>query len=347
MPPCPGRRAALGLGVGALATLALGACGIRLEDDAPHVPLVPTRKPIAGESFLVGLWRECGALADAASALGGAPKALPSVLAGLHRDQSKVLREELRRLGVPASVLDEPTPTGTRTSAATSDPRIGTPTGPTSGATSGATGGATSGTPAAGPSDGPRGLAALEGAAVSGAAFRSLAGAVTPAVPLFGAALAQRAGAATLLGGTVAWPDPTWQSPSLAMSFLESTRAAAYGFQVVAAQSPTGAQRTLAGSTLEALQARVITQEALAADAAGPPPLAYPLPFAVTTPAAARRLAVHLLTELRSAVARQLGSAGASDGPLGSLVQWLAETEVLASRWGVALQPFPGLVASQ
>jgi hypothetical protein len=54
---------------------------------------------------------------------------------------------------------------------------------------------------------------------------------------------------------------------------------------------------------------------------------------------------VHLLTELRSSVARELASAGASDGPLGSLVQWLAETEVLASRWGIALEPFPGLVA--
>jgi len=333
MPPCPGRRAALGLGVGALAALALGACGIRLEDDAPRVPLVPTRKPIAGESFLVALWRECGALADEAGALGGAPKALPSVLAGLHRDQSRVLREELRRLGVPDTVLRQATPTATGTSGATSS---------ASGTTTGT--GGPSGTSTAAPSDGPRGLAALEGAAVSGAAFRSLAGAVTPAVPLFGAVLAQRAGAATLLGGTVAWPDPTWQSPSLAMSFLESTRAAAYGFQVVAAQSPAGAQRTLAGSTLRALQARVISQESLAADAAGPPPLAYPLPFPVTTPAAARRLSVHLLTELRAAVARQLGSAGASDGPLGSLVQWLAETEVLASRWGVALQPFPGLV---
>jgi hypothetical protein len=327
MPPCPSRRAALGLGVGALAALTLGGCGIRLEDDAPHVPLIPTRKPIAGESFLVGLWHECGALAEAAAALGGAPTALPSVLAGLHRDQSQVLREELRRVAVPDEVLDEPNPSTTGPSPTTAGP-----------SQSVTTGGSTSTT-------GPQSRAALEGAAVGGSAFRSLARAVTPAVPLYGAALAQRAAAATLLGGTVAWADPAWDSPSLAASFLDSTRAATYGFQVVTAQSPTGAQLTLAGSTLAALQARAVTQESLAGDAAGPPPLAYPLPFTVTTPAAARRLAMHLLTELRSAVARQLGSAGASDGPLGSLVQWLAETEVLASRWGIALEPFPGLVA--
>jgi hypothetical protein len=330
MPPCPSRRAALGLGVGALAALTLGACGIRLEDDAPHVPLIPTRSPIAGESFLVSLWRECGTLAEAAAALGGAPKALPSVLAGLHHDQSQVLREELRRLTVPDKVLDEPSPT--TTSPPTTGPHT---TGPSQAAT---TSGPTSTT-------GPQSLAALEGAAVGGAAFHSLAGAVTPAVPLYGAALAQRAAVATLLGGTVAWADPAWDSPSLAASFLESTRAATYGFQVATAQSPKGAQRTLATSTLAALQARALTQESLAGDAAGPPPLAYPLPFTVTTPAAARRLAVHLLTELRSSVARELASAGASDGPLGSLVQWLAETEVLASRWGIALEPFPGLVA--
>ena len=340
MPPCPSRRAALRLGVGALTAMTLAACGIRLEDDAPHVPLIPTRKPIAGEAFLVGLWRECDSLAAAAAALGGAPKALPAVLARLHRDQSRVLREELRRLAVPDKVLDQPSPTTTGPSPSAT---TGGPTSTTSRPAS-TTGGPT-GAPTGAPTAGPQSLAALEGAAVGGATFRSLAHAVTPAVPLYGAALAQRAAAATLLGGTVAWADPVWESPSLAASFLESTRAAAYGFQVVAAQSPTGAQRTLAGSTLASLQARALTQESLAGDAAGPPPLAYPLPFMVTTPVAARRLATHLLTELRSAVARQLGSVGASDGPLGSLVQWLAETEVLASRWGIALEPFPGLVA--
>jgi len=50
-----------------------------------------------------------------------------------------------------------------------------------------------------------------------------------------------------------------------------------------------------------------------------------------------------VLTDLRAAVARELGSAGGDVGPLGAVVQWLADTEVLASRWGVALAPFPGL----
>lgn len=349
MPPCPSRRAALALGVGALAATTLAACGIRLEDDAPHVPLIPTRKPIAGESFLVGLWHECDELAQAAAALAGAAGALPVRLARLHREQSQVLRAELRRLGVPEKVLEAP-PASATAPAGAGTPASSSSTAPTGGpeATAGV-GSAGTGSPATSgtgaPTGGPQGLAAMEAAALGGPAFDSLAHAVSPAVPVFGAALAQRGAAASLLGTEVAWPEPAWDSPALAASFLDSTRAAVYGFQVVAAQSPTGAQGRLARSTLAALAARAVAQESLAAASAGPPPLAYPLPYPVTTPAAARRLAVHLLTELRSALARQLGSVGAGAGPLGSLVQWLAETEVLASRWGIALEAFPGLVA--
>ena len=63
----------------------------------------------------------------------------------------------------------------------------------------------------------------------------------------------------------------------------------------------------------------------------------------MTTPAAARKLAAQVLTELRASVARDLGSTDGDLGPLGALVQWLADTEVLASRWGVPLAAFPGL----
>jgi hypothetical protein len=49
------------------------------------------------------------------------------------------------------------------------------------------------------------------------------------------------------------------------------------------------------------------------------------------------------MTELRAANARELEAAGDDVGPLSSVVHWLADTEVLASRWGVALAPFPGL----
>ena len=63
----------------------------------------------------------------------------------------------------------------------------------------------------------------------------------------------------------------------------------------------------------------------------------------MTTAGSARKLAAQVLTELRASVARDMGSTSGDVGPLGALVQWLADTEVLASQWGVKLSPFPGL----
>lgn len=318
MPPRPTRRALLAFGGASVVATSLAACGIRLEDDAPRVPLLPTRTPIPGEGFLVALWHHTVDLAGHAATIGGSASALPARLAILHRSQAEVLHFELVRLGVPASVLDATTRPSTTPGTAS----------PTS-------------SPAA---SSVRGLAAAEASALGPTAIASLAKVSQGLVPLVGSMLAQRAVAARLLGSTVAWPDPTWSVPSLAATYLESTRSAVYGFQVVAAQSSGGdAQRTLADSTLATLQARARLQSELAGAAARPPALAYPLPFPATSIDSARRLATTVLTQLRAAVARDLGSAGGDVGPLGAVVQWLAETEEMAYRWGLTLTPFPGL----
>ena len=324
-----------------MGTLSLAACGIRLEDDAPRVPLIPARDPIPGESFLIGLWQSSGALATQAAALGGAPTSLPARLAAIHRNQSDVLHAELLRLGVPQRVLDDAVrqAASATSTTSTSSPATGSPSGSGTSATTGA---CSPSSPTA-PPGGLLGLAAAEAEDVGTAAFAGAASLPASAEPLAASALAQRAAAAALLGAPIAVPAPAWHGKSLAASFLETTRSAIYGFEVVAAQSPSGAQHTLALASLAQLRARAQTQESLAGDAAGPPALGYPLPFRVATPSAARRLAVSVLTELRSALARDLGSAGRDAEPLGSVVHWLADTEVLASRWGVALAPFPGL----
>jgi hypothetical protein len=343
-PSCPARRDVLALGgrftALAMASVSLAACGIRFEDDASPGAGGPSRRPVAGEVFLLTLRRHSLELATQAAALRGPAKGLPARLAALHTRQAEVLRTELVRLGVPASVVDghasSPSPDATSTSTSTSTPSTTSPArtgGPS------ATGSPT-GTAAA---TGPLALAASEAGDLGPAAVAALAGVPAEVLPLAGSLLAQRAAAATLLGTPAPWPEPAWSEPSLAASYLQSTRAAVYAFQVVAAQSRSGAQATLARRTLTVLEARQGRQEALAGSAAAPPPLAYPLPFPVTTPAAARRLAAHVLTELLGAGARDLGSTGAEAGPLGSVVQWLADTEVLASRWGLALAPFPGL----
>ncbi len=343
MPPCPSRRGVLTWGFGAVAAMSLAACGIRLEDDAPRIPLIPTRQPIPGESFLLALWRHSDDLAERATSLGGPANGVPARVAALHRRQVTVLESELLRLGVPRKVLDAaaagPSATGTATGTATGPTGTGTATGGSATPSEGSTGAATSA-----PSvNGPKGLAADEASDLGPTAVASLATVPSSAIPLVGSVLAQRAAAATLLGAPATWPEPSWSAPSLAATYLDSTRAAVYAFEVVAAQSPTGAQHTLALATLAALESRAQDQESLAGASAGPPDLGYPLPFPVTTAGSARKLAAQVLTELRASVARDMGSTGGDVGPLGALVQWLADTEVLASQWGVKLSAFPGL----
>jgi hypothetical protein len=323
--------------------MSLAACGIRLEDDAPRVPLIPTRQPVPGESFLLALWRHTDDLADRAASLGGAATSLSARLAALHGRQVAVLEAELLRLGVPRKALDAaaaaPSPSATASGTATT----GSATTGTATTRTATPSGTRTGSSTAPPVQGPEGLAAEEASDLGPTAIASLSTVASSLTPLVGSVLAQRAAAASLLGDPATWPEPTWSAPSLASSYLESTRAAVYAFEVVAAQSPSGAQHTLAVASLAALEARAQDQESLAGASAGPPPLGYPLPFRVTTPAAARKLAVQVMTELRASVARDLGSTGGDIGPLGALVRWLADTEVLASRWGVPLAPFPGL----
>ncbi len=348
MPSYPTRRAALaGLGV-ALVAAPLAACGIRLEEGAPRVPLIPTREPVPGEAFLLDLWTGSTALAEQAAAVRGGATSVPARLAPIHREQAAVLRSVLSRLGVPASVLED-AQRSTRASAAATATSQGSATGAdpgvqTSTPTAGPTGAGGTDTPGPGTTAvvTAASLAAREVAALAPDAFTSLAELDDETVTVASALLAQRGAAAILLGETPSWPRDEWSDAALAARLLETTRSAVYGFEVVAAQSRR-AQATLAKETLAALKSRAAEQQAVAGPQATPPAVGYPLPFQVTKPADAKRLAVHVLTGLRDAVAADVLTASGRAEPLAALTRWLAETEVLASRWGVALEPFPGL----
>jgi uncharacterized protein DUF4439 len=185
-------------------------------------------------------------------------------------------------------------------------------------------------------------LAAGEAGALSPESFASLAELDDDTVAVAAALLAQRGAAAVLLGETPSWPRDPWSEPALAARLLETTRSAVYGFEIVAAQS-NRAQATLAKETLAVLKNRAAEQEAIAGARATPPALGYPLPLSVTTPAEAKRLAVHVMTGLREATAADLPAGAGASQPLAAMTRWLADTEVLASRWGIALEPFPGL----
>ena len=129
MPRAPTRRAVLtALGLGAVGSAALAACGIRLEDDAPRVPLIPTREPVPGEASCSG----CGGtgdLAEQAAALGGAATALPARLAALHQEQAEVLRGLLRARGARRVVAEAQRRHQARAAAATTTAATGTTTG--------------------------------------------------------------------------------------------------------------------------------------------------------------------------------------------------------------------------
>ncbi len=291
-------------------------CGIRLEDDAPRLPLLPTRTPVPAEAELAALTRDTASLAELAATVTGA---LAADLVILHRRQHTVLRTTLLSMQVPAADLAAPASAGP----------TGTPS--ASGASPSAT---------ASPVVGRRELAAAEGASAASAA--TFAG-VEPDLRATVASLhAQRYAAATLLAGrppTVPL-DPVGGDRVGALA--TSTSAAVYFLEVVSARS-AGAQRARSDTTLSALSALLADQRAGGARPGAP--LGHPLPFPVDDAAAAARLARETLTTLRAGYGEHLEPLVTSDGGggLAALTRWLGAVEVEAYRWGVDLAPFPGL----
>ena len=161
-------------------------------------------------------------------------------------------------------------------------------------------------------------------------------------VALIGALLAQRAAAVSLLGGAAVRIVPSGLKGAEAVRLLATTRASVYGFQVIAAQiDSTG--RALAMSTLASLEGRASQLQAAVGPTGAPRPLGYKLPFPVTDAGSARRLALRLLASQLTSQAAALDPATGDPAALATIVQWLGETEAVASRWGAPLSAFPGL----
>jgi hypothetical protein len=319
-----GRRsliAAAGLGAASLLT----GCRVRLEDDAPRVPLLPTREPAPDEALLLQALTACRALQAAATALGGARTGAPARLAVLHGRQIEVLERVLREARVPAGSYAVPPP-----ASASSEPSVAGSTGS----------GTATRTP---PARSRAALATQEGLAVQPGSLTALAGASTAHLPLLSAVTVQRAVAVGLLGGAVRWPSSPAAPAAAAARLLPSARAAVYGFEVVAAQS-AGAARSRAVGVLATLRARTEQLEAMGGSDV-PPALGYDLPFTVTTPAAAARLARVVLPQLLLSLGSAY-AAGAGDRPgLTGLLRWAAQTQSQALAWGVAPTAFPGLAS--
>jgi hypothetical protein len=312
--PGPGRRALL---AGVLTSpVLLAGCGIRLEEDAPPVPLVPTREPLPGEDALTALTRACAELADRAEAVPGADA---GALVPVHRRQHTVLRTTLVRLGVPVEVVDgAPSPAAVTPSPSAS---------PSAGATPGAKAARTA-------------LGEVEGDAALGVrGFTDIAEELGDTVLSLHA---QRFAAAVLLTGS--GPDVTGGpvTSGIVGQLAGRTEGARYFLQVVAARS-SGRARTRATTTLSALDQ--ILSEQVSEGSAPPGSLGVPLPFEVETAADATRLARRALGELRGAYGPRLGALREEHGADGwaATTRWLGAVEAECHRWGLTLQPFPGL----
>lgn len=325
------RRTLLSAVVGAV-VLPASACGIRLEDDAPRVPFVPTRTPVPAEPELVALTRETAALAETAAEVSGS---LAADLETIHRRQHAVLRTTLVRQQVPAEDLDAPAPA---TATATPTPTI-TATATGSGTPS-PSGGASASPSTTTVQAGRAGLAEAE--AASAAAAGTYAGVGTDLRATVSALHAQRYAAATLLTGREPTVPRDPVSGSHVSALASQTSGAIFLMEVVAARSD-GKQRARADATLEAL--RDLRTDQLAGGARVDEALGHPLPFPVEDAADAERLAREVLTTLRAGYGEHLEPLVTAEGALGlaAITRWLGTVEVQAHRWGVPLMPFPGL----
>lgn len=315
----PGRRLLLA-GVGAVLLAPVSGCGIRLEDDAPRVPLVPTRPPLAGEAALVALTRDCLHLAGLAEALA---TPLGRDLATLHRRQHTVLRTTLVARRVPAADLDATaSPTGSATPTGTATPTTAPTPGPT--------------VPPA------SSLGAAEAEAAAGASRFSAVDAdlLAPLAALH----AQRWAAARLLTGSAPARPVAAGPPDGAGTdaLVAAADTATYLAEVGTARS-TGARRRRAEATLAAL--RDLRADLRSGEDPPQVALGHPLPFPVRTAADVDRLFLESLTSLRATLGGGLAGLVAAD-PVTGLVAgtcWLGVVEVEAHRWGAPLAPFPGL----
>ena len=303
-PRRPGRRLLLA-GVGSALLLPVAGCGIRLEDDAPRLPLVPTRRPVPAEALLVALTRECDRLAASAAR---ATDPTAAALAPLHARQHTVLRATLLGQGVPASGLDEPRPTASPVVTVSPVP-----------VTSAA-------------------LARLE--AQSAAAATRFADVETSLLPTVAALHAQRYAAAVVLGVPVSVTAPRVSGTAAARppAATDGARSLVQGGEA----RPAGSRRSRAVATLGALDD--LAGDLVRPDQPAPA-LGRPLPYPVRTAADVDRLVTEVLGDLRATLGAELAGLTATDaaGGLAAASRWLGTVEVEAHRWGLLLSPFPGL----
>lgn len=330
-------RRLLVLGGGAAALALLVDRGLRL-DVPPPPPPVPTRRPAPDEALLLSAVADLTRLVAAETDVLSGSEAGATVrrLRTLSRDQLKVLRGRLTNFGVPTTVIDAaaawPATTPATTNATTPAAGAGgTATGTASGTPT--PGSSTSAAPDADEPVRTRKELAARLDDLGAADWTALASATAATRDLLAAAYAQRLAAAVLLGRDVA----PLSSPSPArQEIVARTQPLVYAFEVVAAQS-TGKQQRSAESTLAAL-ARL---EVAVSGTSSTTPAGWALPFPVTSPEDARRLATESLSSAVEA-ATEVAGPSPTAASLEDVARWSANVQALAVDWDVPLTAFPG-----
>lgn len=340
--PRPGSRAGahgarptrrlLVLGGAAAALTAVAGCGLRLDLPQPPPP-VPTRKPAPDERFLLAVIADLRALVQAAESLERSDvdrdeRRLLREIVAVQQRQVDVLTGRLTNAGVPTAEIE----------AATAPPSAPKPAATTGSGSTTTSPVPPSASPTATTSPDVAGIRTVEDLAATLAdvgpdRWQSLAATTQGTRDLVLSAWSARLASAVLLGETV---DPAATPSAARPRVIDQTAPLVYGFEVVAAQS-TGARRTRALATLDALRRLYLAVSGATTSTPG----GWSLPFPVTTPAAAQRLATHLLGTAVDATIEVAGAA--PDGPaLDDTARWSARVQSLAVDWGMPLSPFPG-----
>ncbi|MGW5241369.1 hypothetical protein ACWEOW_20720 [Monashia sp. NPDC004114] len=325
----PRRLFVVGGAAAVLAVLVDG--GLRLDLPQPTPP-PPTRKKAPDEALLLDVVGDLQVLVDGETAVlaGSGASATVRRLRAVQTEQLRVLKGRLTNAGVPTAVINAAVARARAGKAASTAPTTatGTPT------------------PAGTPSTTTTNHAAprtIRTRAQLAAALDSLTASdwdqVAKATPqtreLVAAAYGVRLAGAVLLGRDV---EPGPASPART-EIIDRTQPLVYAFEVAAAQS-RGDEQSRAADTLTSLGRLGVSLSS----ATGSEPSGWALPFPVTTPEDAARLATDVL---RTAVDAATDAAGSN--PTGAALEdvgrWTAHVQALATRWDVPLTPFPGASA--
>ncbi|MFD5466211.1 ferritin-like domain-containing protein [Kitasatospora sp. NPDC127059] len=208
--------------------------------------------------------------------------------------------------------------------------------------------------PSATPTPTPAALATLERQTAQ-ARLADLGAARPPLARLLASVAAANTLHAASLGAPADQPTPTASGtptptttpgavlPALQKA-LSAEHAAVYGYGVVGAHLPEDQQRTDARTAYAAHQAqRDAWQRLVTTLGATPTPAAggYQLPFPVTDPTTATKLAAHLETSLTTVYADLVADLPAPHRPTAATA--LRDCTLRAHRWGAPDTPFPGI----